>query len=707
MVGAGLSGLAALRALAERGLRVECVERGSAVGGNWRYENDSGLSAAYASLRTNSSRRRTQYPSFPMPSSYGEFVHHGELAAYLELFAETFDLKRQIRFRTTVEAAEPQEEGGWRVRHSNGEERSYDALVVATGHYWDPIVPELPGSFAGEVLHSRAYRTPGPFAGRRVAVVGASQSALDIAAEISAVSSRTVLACRSGHHILPRYLDGVPLDHADTSAANRVPWRLVRTQLARAITRAGAWPERGGLPAPDHPLLEETWPVIATEAMTDALASGALVVKPALEGADGDEARFADGTTEPLDAIVYATGYRISFPFLPPELVRASGTEFPLYRRIVSPHAPGLYFVGILEPGPGLLAVVERQSEWLAALLNGRIELPPPARLWRAIGAGERRTRRRFASRGRHTIYCDRHAYLRLLARDLRAARRVVRRVAVAALVLALAGCGSGSTGRSHPVPAARASLFAYDATRPLDPRYGASVPSSAAAVRLLTYAAPGGRVPAVLVLPRGAEPFPAVVLVHGSGGSRATLVPQAIGLALRGIAALTYTDPWERRHLRRTTAVQDRAFTIESVVDLRRALDLLAARKDVDGKRLAVLGFSSGAQAAAIAAALDSRVRAAVLASASARPSRFSIDRAGPRLLSPLDTVRFVGAIAPAAVFLVHGDRDVLVPGADTDALLAAAHQPKSSAAYVAGHELDVEAYRAAIAWLAGRLAR
>ena len=419
MIGAGLSGLAALRALTQRGLPVECIERGSAVGGNWRYDNDSGLSAAYASLRTNSSRLRTEYPSFPMPESYGEFVHHADLAAYLDSYAEEFDLVRRIRFRTTVERAEPQD-GGWRVRDSSGEERTYGALVVATGHYWDPVVPELPGSFAGEVLHSRAYRTPECFAGRRVAVVGASQSALDIAAEISGVAARTVLACRSGHHILPRYLDGRPLDHADTSAANRAPWRLVRTQLARAITRAGAWPERGGLPEPGHPLLEETWPVIATEAMTGALASGALVVKPALERLDGDGARFADGSAEPLDAILFATGYRISFPFLPPALVRARGTEFPLYRRIASPHAVGLYFIGILEPGPGLLAVVEQQGEWLSALLTGRIELPPPARVWQAIGAGERRTRRRFSSRGPHTIYCDRHAYLRLLARDLR-----------------------------------------------------------------------------------------------------------------------------------------------------------------------------------------------------------------------------------------------------------------------------------------------
>jgi dimethylaniline monooxygenase (N-oxide forming) len=340
VVGAGLSGLAALHAPLERGLDAECFERGSAVGGSWRYENDSGLSAAYASLRTNSSRRNTQFPGFPMPASYGDFMHWSDMAAYLESFAAAFGLDRRIRFRTSVEWAEPQGDG-WLVRLSGGEERRYRAVVVAVGHYWSPSVPDFPGEFSGEAIHSRDYRIPDPYAGKRVVVVGAGQSALDIAAEVSTVADRTILACRRSHHILPRYLGRMPLDHVDRGGAIRLPWPLARRGVEAAISLAQAWPERGGLPEPDHPLLEHTWPAVATDEMIAALSSGAVAVKPDIERLMQDEIRFGDGSQEPVDAIIYATGYRISFPFLPPELAKANGTQFPLYRRIVSPHAQG------------------------------------------------------------------------------------------------------------------------------------------------------------------------------------------------------------------------------------------------------------------------------------------------------------------------------------------------------------------------------
>src|SRR5262245_9319048 len=107
VVGAGCSGLAVLKALREQGFAVECLERGSDLGGLWRYENDNGLSGAYASLRTNVSRSRRQYPSFPMPDSYNDFPHHSEMAAYLGAYAAARGLRALIRFRTTVERLEP------------------------------------------------------------------------------------------------------------------------------------------------------------------------------------------------------------------------------------------------------------------------------------------------------------------------------------------------------------------------------------------------------------------------------------------------------------------------------------------------------------------------------------------------------------------------------------------------------------------------
>src|SRR6266545_1669486 len=106
VTGAGSSGLAVVKALREHDVAVDCFERGSDVGGLWRYENDNGLSGAYASLQTNASRLRMQYPSFPMPDSYGDFPHHSEMADYLSAYAQAFRLRALIRFRTTVQRLE-------------------------------------------------------------------------------------------------------------------------------------------------------------------------------------------------------------------------------------------------------------------------------------------------------------------------------------------------------------------------------------------------------------------------------------------------------------------------------------------------------------------------------------------------------------------------------------------------------------------------
>ena len=426
VIGAGMSGLAAVEALARAGYEVTCFEAGSAVGGMWRYENDGGSSAAYASLQTNTSRRRMRYPSLPMHDAVPEFPGHRDMLAYLESYADHNALARNIRFRSRVEkvarvrGAEREE---WEVSARGATPGRFDWVVVATGHYSAPAAPELPGEFDGELAHVCRYRTPDRYAGRRVVVVGGAQSALDIVAEISTVARHTVLACDEVHHLFPRRVFGRPLDEFDTAAALLLPLPVLRL-LLRAIMRTGrAAPERGNLPPPRHRLFETRWPAVVSPAAAAAIAAQAFETRPRVSALAGEEVVFADGSRTAADAVVFATGYRISFPFLDGELGHGSGWEFPLYRRILSPRAPGLAFVGVLEPGPGLFEIVERQAQWLAAAIGGRVPLPDERRMWRAIDAGERRSRQQFAKTGRHTILCNRHAYLRVLNRDLRRAR--------------------------------------------------------------------------------------------------------------------------------------------------------------------------------------------------------------------------------------------------------------------------------------------
>ncbi len=429
MVGAGSSGLAVLKALREHHVAVECFERGSEVGGLWRYENDSGLSGAYASLRTNASRWRMQYPSFPMPASYGDFPHHSDMAAYLDAYADAFGLRPLIRFGTTVERLEPDLGGKWWITLDDGSRRGYRAVVVATGLFWSPRLPAYPGSFDGEVSHSYDYRMPDRFAGRRVLIVGAANSAAEIAVEVSAVAERTVMSMRDGAHVIPRWIGRAPFDAGDGEPRNRLPWRLLNRIYRRRVAR-----EIGPAPASWRPAahrLLEGIPIISSD-LLPAVRRGKVVVRPAIDRLSGDRVRFVDGSEEPLDHIIYATGYQISLPFLSSSLLSAKGRELPLYRRIAPPEVGGLCFAGFVDTPGGLLPVVEAQGQWIAAVLTGRLRLPPLEQMRRAIARAERRTRQRFPQESPYSIRCDPHAYRRLLESDLRRARRRVRHASIA-----------------------------------------------------------------------------------------------------------------------------------------------------------------------------------------------------------------------------------------------------------------------------------
>ena len=191
------------------------------------------------------------------------------------------------------------------------------------------------------------------------------------------------------------------------------------------VTMSSA-PVRGGHPAswppPAHRPVEGI-PIISSE-LLPAVRRGDVVVKPAIDQLSGSSVHFMDGSEERIDRIVYATGYRINLPYLSSLIVSADGRDLPLYRRMVRPGLPGLYFAGFVDAPGGLLPVVETQGQWIAAAITGQLRLPPPERMWQAIEHAEPRTRERFPDESPRSVRCDPHAYRRLLHADLRRARR-------------------------------------------------------------------------------------------------------------------------------------------------------------------------------------------------------------------------------------------------------------------------------------------
>src|SRR5215469_6353458 len=425
IIGAGSSGLASCQVLHARGMPFDCFEAGSVVGGNWRYGNDNGMSSAYRSLQAKSSRRGMQYASFPMPDDYPDYLNHGLIAKYQDDFVDHFGFRGKIQFRTEVIKASPGPGSGWNVtvrQRDTGAVRTerYGALLVANGHHWDPQYPEpvVPGAatFAGEQLHSHDYRAPEPFAGKHVLVVGIGNSASDVAAECSQVAARTMLSVRRGVHIVPRYLLGRPTDHLTFSRlGTRLPLALQRTSVSLMLRIAQGQVARYGLPRPDHQLL--CGPPIVTDSLLSKLEQRDIVVKPAIRRFDGHDVWFTDGSTERADVVIYCTGYKVSFPFLDEDLIGADHVV-RLYRRVIPPSLPGLYYIGLVQPIGAIMPIAEAQSQWVADLLEGRATLPSQVQMHREITGYRRAAARRYGPSAKHAIQVDFLAYLREIRRE-------------------------------------------------------------------------------------------------------------------------------------------------------------------------------------------------------------------------------------------------------------------------------------------------
>lgn len=428
IIGAGSSGIAAAKALHDRSIDFDCIEKSDRVGGNWVFGNKNGMSSAYEGLYINTSRDRMQYVDFPMPRSYPDFPHHSQIAAYFDAYVDHFGFRKHIQFDTGVERAEVDPDGTWRVRLSSGETRSYDHLVVANGHHWDPLLPDppFPGTFDGLELHAHHYKSKHDLRGKRVVVVGMGNSAMDIAVESSEVAQATYLSARRGVHVIPKYMFGRPLDQFFTSA--RIPWP-VRQRMGELIHKLAVGDmERYGLPKPDH-RIGEAHPTISGRIL-DRLTHGAIIPKPNIAERMGDRVRFTDGSVVEADVIVYCTGYKVTFPFFDPSFIAAKDNELPLFLRVFHPAHPQLSFIGLLQPLGAIMPLAEAQGKWVAKYLRGEYALPSKHEMKARIDADVRAMRARYVSSKRHTMQVDFDDYLLDLEREIRAGEKRAKRSA-------------------------------------------------------------------------------------------------------------------------------------------------------------------------------------------------------------------------------------------------------------------------------------
>ncbi|MGA8113420.1 MAG: NAD(P)-binding domain-containing protein [Actinocatenispora sp.] len=318
VIGAGVSGLFTARRLLEAGVPVEVLERRPGPGGLWsRHEQYGGV---YRSAHLISSKHNIELDDFPMPDEFPDFPSHRQVLEHLRDFAAKYELEPHIQYNVQVRRAEPLPDGGWRVELDDGTERRFAGLVVATGHHWEPSVPDIPtDAFDGLVLHSASYDTPEKLAGRRVVVAGLGNTACDIAVDAVYAGATVTMSVRGGNQLLPKYLMGMPTDRLSKDSplakiTSRLPANMKRALDDRMIRKLAGGPEQFGLPTPTHKLYDRQ-PLI-NSLLPYHIGHGDIRVRPPIAELRGSVVRFADGSEEKADVLVWCTGYRVSLPFL-------------------------------------------------------------------------------------------------------------------------------------------------------------------------------------------------------------------------------------------------------------------------------------------------------------------------------------------------------------------------------------------------------
>ena len=312
VIGGGQAGLAATHALLARGLRPALLEAGDEPVGSWpRY---------YDSLHLFSPARYSTLPGLAFPGDPDRYPRRDEVVDYLRTFAKGLDADIRTGHRVTAVT----HDGDQFTAQVQGEQPlSAPIVIAATGAFSSPHRPALPGldRFTGTVMHSSEYRNPAPFAGQRVLVVGAANSAVQIAVDL-APHARVTLATR-----------------APVRYTNQAPWgrdaHFWLTISGYDVLPIGPW--LGTQPS---------MPVLDTGTYRTAVDAGRPDQRRMFTAIDGNTVTWPDDSVEEVDTILLATGYRPGVSYLD-GLGALDDAGAPRQRRGLSTTHPGLGYVGL------------------------------------------------------------------------------------------------------------------------------------------------------------------------------------------------------------------------------------------------------------------------------------------------------------------------------------------------------------------------
>ena len=424
IIGAGPTGITALKNVLDEGIAATAYDMNDRVGGNWLFTEQEGNSSVFETTHIISSRTLSQYEDYTWDEhdpNTPDYPSHSQLADYFQAYARKFDLSEHIEFETEVVKADRISDERWEitVRH-NGEERmeAFTDLIVCNGHHWNPRWPKYPGEFTGEYLHSHHFKKAAPYKDKRVLVIGGGNSACDVAVETSRLSTKTVISMRRGYRIIPKFFFGKPSDVVGASSA-WLPVK-VRSFFSDMMIRMFVGNNTSyGLQEPEAGY-GSTHPTINDELLYK-IRHGKVHPKVDIERFDGKTVHFKDGSSEEFDVIIACTGFIITHPFFDKSFIDYSEGAVPLYLKMMHPEYANLFFVGLFQILGCVWPGAELQSKIIAHQLSGKWERPDNIK--ELIEQEVSNPHYRQVNTPRHTITVDRHLFLQNLEKQLAKAK--------------------------------------------------------------------------------------------------------------------------------------------------------------------------------------------------------------------------------------------------------------------------------------------